>query len=270
MTALALAGTEAALTGALAAGTTALVERIGTRHRAEPRTPTDAPSIALRLATGVLCAAVAWVATGWPAAGVWAALAGWAIPGIRQSDRARTGAAARLDAWASWVGLITGQLAAQASLAEALLGACERAPGSLVEETAPLANALAHLPLDEALAAWAVEGSASTELRQVAMVLSLAAAGSGGRVVEVLGSLGAQIRARAASARRIERERRRTRVAGRAAAGVAVVWLVLGSRFDASLFDVYRSGAGQVLLFGLLGIIAAGLWGLTRLDRGLA
>lgn len=270
MTALSLAGTEALAIGALAAGTTALVDRIQGRHRAEPRTEIGGPPISVRLAVAGICALVAWAGTGWPAAGVWAAIGGWAIPGIRRSDRTRSGAAARLDAWASWVGLITGQLAAQASLAEALLGACERAPDALGDEVAPLSDALARLPLDEALATWAVDGSASTELRQVAMVLSLAAAGSGGRVVEVLGTLGAQLRARAASARRIERERRRTRIAGRGAAGVAIVWLFLGSRFDASLFNVYRSPAGQALLGALLGIVAAGLWGLARLDRGLA
>jgi len=270
MSALALAGVEAAATGAVAAGTTALVDRVRARPRAEHQPATDNPPIALRLGVAGLCAVLAWAATGWPAAGMWAAIGGWAIPGVRRSDRARSGAAARLDAWASWVGLITGQLAAQASLAEALLGACERAPGFLVDEVAPLSDALARFPLDEALAAWAVEGSASTELRQVAMVLSLAAAGSGGRVVEVLGTLGAQLRARAASTRRIARERRRTRLAGRAAAGVAIAWLVLGARLDASLFTVYRSPGGQVVLGGLLGIMAAGLWGLARLDRGLS
>ena len=270
MSTVALAGVEAIATGAVAGGGAALWERAGRRVRAQEQSGSDSPSLATRAALAVALGLVGWAATGWPVAGAWAGLGGWALPALRRTDRSRAGVADRLDAWASWVGLITGQLAAQASLAEALLGACQRSPAALTEEIAPLRAELSHLPLDEAIATWAVAGSASTELRQVAMVLSLAAAGSGGRVVEVLGGLGSQLRARAASARRIERERRRTRVAGRASAGVAVVWLVLGARFDSSLFGVYRGLVGQCLLGLLLGMVAAGLWGLARLDRGLA
>ena len=55
-----------------------------------------------------------------------------------------------------------------------------------------------------------------------------------------------------------------------AAAGVALVWLVAGSRLDTSLFRVYAGPTGQVLLAVMLGIVAAGLAGLARLDKGLA
>jgi len=46
--------------------------------------------------------------------------------------------------------------------------------------------------------------------------------------------------------------------------------MLAGARLDASLFGVYGDLGGQVLLAALLGVVAAGLWGLARLDRGLA
>ncbi len=268
MTTLGLSAGEAAVTGALAAGITTALSR-GRSALAKPTGPAPGISVA-RVGLALGAGLVLWAATGWVAAGLWGAVGGWAAPALRARDRQRAGETTRLDAWASWVGLVQGQLAGQASLAEALAGACHRAPLALADEVGPLGEALAGAPLDEALASWAVAGSGSAELRQVAMVLQLAAAGSGGHLGQVLAQLGAQLRARAASARRIERERRRTRLAGRAAAGVALVWLVAGSRLDTSLFRVYAGPTGQVLLSVMLGIVAAGLAGLARLDKGLA
>ncbi len=46
--------------------------------------------------------------------------------------------------------------------------------------------------------------------------------------------------------------------------------MLAGARLDSSLFGVYSHPAGQLLLAGLLGVVAAGLWGLARLDRSLA
>jgi len=237
--------------------------------RTAPRPARGGPSLA-HAAGAVAAGVLAWAATGWAVAGLWAAVGGWAAPGLLRRDRQRAAETERLDAWATWVGLIAGQLSGQASLAEALQAACRRAPGALGPDIAPLAEALAVLPLDEALATWAPPGAGSSELRQVGLVLSLAATGAGGHVSSVLGTLGAQLRARAASARRVERERRRTRLAGRAAAGVAGLWILAGARLDASLFGAYSSAGGQVLLAVLLGVVAAGLWGLARLDRNLA
>jgi len=271
MTGLALAGAESVVVGVIGGGTTALVRRIeqdrvsGVQH-----SRAVLPVVWLRALLGLGAGVAVWAITSWPVAGLWAAAGGAAIPILVRRDRERAAATARMDAWATWVGLIAGQLAGQASLAEAVLAACRRAPAALGPELDPLTSALERLPLDEALSGWGAGDGASAELRQVSLVLSLAAAGAGGHVSQVLSQLGAQLRARAASARRVERERRRTRLAGRAAAAVAVVWVLLGARFDASLFGVYSTAGGQALLGVLLGVLAAGLWGLARLDRGLA
>ena len=277
MSALALAGVESVVVGAIGGGTTALVRRAATvRHADQDRSGSSwraqggFPSLWIQAVCGLGAGAIVWAITTWPVAGLWAAAGGAAVPVLVRRDRERGAATARLDAWATWVGLIAGQLAGQASLAEAVLAACRRAPGALSGELAPLLAAVEHLPLDEALRAWGAGEDGSAELRQVSLVLSLAAGGAGGHVSQVLSQLGGQLRARAASARRVERERRRTRLAGRAAAGVAVTWVLLGSRFDTSLFGVYSHPGGQALLGVLLGVLAAGLWGLARLDRGLA
>lgn len=261
--------------------TTIAVEAVATGVVAGMAAAAAAPSTAARFrasgsqygaqaVTAIAAGLLGWVITGWVAAGAWAAIGGWSVPELIRRDRRRAQQTDELDAWATWIALISGQLAGQASLAEAVVIACQRAPAALVQEITPLAEALVRLPLDEALNAWVATHAESEELRQVGLVLGLAASGSGGHVGDVLAQLGSQLRGRAASARRIERERRRVRVAGRAAACVAIAWVVLGARFDASLFGVYDSLAGQLLLAALLGLVAGGLWGLTRLDRGMA
>ena len=269
MTALAFVIGEAAVVGVVGAGATLVVDRAQRRER-RATVATELGRRSLQLGVAVVAGLSVWALTSWPAAGAWAAIGGWAAPAMLSRDRARAAEAVRLDAWATWVGLIAGQLASQASLAEGLLGACRRAPRVLGAELAPLQASLERLPLDEALASWSSTGAASAELDQVGLVLSLAASGAGGHVTQVLSQLGAELRARASSARRIERERRRTRLAGRAAAGVACAWMLAGARFDRSLFSVYAHPAGQALIAVIIGVLAAGLWGLARLDRGIA
>jgi hypothetical protein len=269
MTPVGLVVAEAVVVGVLGGGGVAFAERLARRREGATFAGQAGPRAA-QVAAAVLAGLAVWAATSWPAAGAWAALGGWAVPSLLRRDRARAAEAVRLDAWATWVGLIAGQLASQASLAEALLAACRRAPAVLGADLAPLRSNLGRLPLDEALTAWSATSAASAELDQVGLVLSLAAAGAGGHVAQVLSQLGTELRARASSARRIERERRRTRLAGRAAAGVAGAWMLAGARFDRSLFSVYAHPAGQLLLAGVIGILAAGLWGLARLDRGIA
>jgi hypothetical protein len=258
---------EAIVIALLAGGAMAAAQRVAQGSSPDhARTPPVSPT---QVVLAVIAGLLAWAATGWPVAGAWAAIGGWAGPILVRRDRVRAAETARLDGWATWVGLIGGQLAGQASLAESLLGACQRAPAVLAADVRPLGDALAVVPLDEALSAWGADRAESAELRQVALVLGLAAAGAGGHVSQVLAQLGGQLRARAASARRVERERRRIRLAGRAAAGVAAAWMLAGARLDHSLFGVYSDPAGQILLAVLLGVVAAGLWGLARLDRGL-
>src|SRR5206468_1887885 len=134
-----------------------------------------------RLLLAVGTGGAVWAATGWPAAGMWAAVAGWAVPAMIREDRGRGEQTAQLD--------------------------------------------------------------------------GLATAGAGGQIGDVLTQLAVQLRARAASARRVERERRRTRLAGRAAAAVAAGWMIAGSRVNGSLFGVYATGPGQMLLAALIGVV---------------
>lgn len=259
---------EGLAVGALGALATVAMQR---RSGARPPAPTDSlrsrfpwlPSLALAVGLGAL----GWLASGWPAAGLWAAAAGWAIPRLRAAERRRSSAVEALEARAAWVSLVRGQLAGGASLARALQVACERGPARLRDELRPLAAALEEHPVTQAVAAWRASGPADPELYAI---LSVAASGFGGQVSEVLAQAAEHLRASALAARRLERERRRVRIAGRVVAGLVALWVVAGARLDPTLFaSAYAGASGQLLLWLVLAPTAIGVALLARLDRGL-
>lgn len=227
--------------------------------------PVDTPHVL----AGVVCAGVVGYVTHWPAAAVWAAVGAWVAVGWRAQDRARATAVTILDAQATWAGLVRGQLATGRGLAPALLSACDRAPAVLAPDMAALKTQLLARPTAEAVRAWSAQGVGDAEGRQVACVLEMATAGRGGSVADLLGQLADQLRARATAARRIERERRRIRLAARVIIALTLAWVLGGARFDHQLFGFYDGLSGQVALALVLGFMAIGIRGLARLDRDI-
>lgn len=274
MSVLLVSGAEALATGGAAGGAAALAGRrphrsiVSVAPAAPPRSGV-AVAPARRLAIALVAAATAWLVSGWIAAGVWAGIGGWSLPALAGQASRRTHDVDALDAWASWVDLFRGSLAGQASVAGALLIACERAPEGIRSATDALREAMGRQSLPQALDWWARNCLERPELRQVAMLVQLAGSGEGGETVAVLGQLSSQLRQRAASARRIERDRHRVRVSARATVGVEIVWILGAARFAHGTFAFYDSVAGQVILGALLGVIALGVWLFARLDRSL-
>lgn len=258
--------------GAMASGAMALVARAAqTPLREMRRNGAVAPSRGPQVLAAAGAAIVVGVVTGWPAAGAWAAVGAWFGVAWFRGDRARVASVVVLDARASWAGLVRAQLLSGKSLDVALESACDRAPAILAHDMAILRAEMRARPTAEAVQAWAGCSAADdAEARQTACVLMLASSRRGGPVAELMGTLTTQLRAKAASARRIERDRRRYRLAARVIIGLTVAWAMAGARLDAQLFSVYDGLRGQVLLALVLGVLALGVRAMARSDRSLA
>jgi hypothetical protein len=268
---LVLDGLKALGVGLAGVGALALASRPA--HGASPakaQDPTGNPrTTQILVAAGA--AVVVGLVSGWVVAGAWAGLGGWAAVSWVRGDRARARSVALLDARASWAGLVRGLLLSGKSLDVALERACDRAPAILQADMAILRGQMRARPTAEAVQAWAARSAADdAEARQTACVLMLASSSQAGGVADLMGMLTAQLRAKAATARRIERDRRRYRTAARVIIGLTVAWVLAGSRLDAQLFAVYGGLRGQVLLAVVLGVLALGIRAMARSDQALA
>lgn len=271
---LILDGIDALGVGLLGGGTTWAINasrRVPAASDPLVRTTTTTAGSARRVyvLAAVVTGMVIGLASGWPVAGCWGAVAGWGAVGLHDRDRAGKRSVERLDGRASWVGLVRGQLVGRSSLALALRQSTERAPAVVADECAALRSALVGVPAVDALAKWREVLVGDADAQQVATVMLLAAQ-KGAAPAQVLDQLAGQLRSRAASARRIERERRRVRLAGRCVALITVVWILAGARLDHRLFGFYSGFGGQVLLAAIIGVEALGLWSMARVDRHLA
>jgi hypothetical protein len=261
---------EALVLGGLTYGALELPRR-AERARVVALGPRSSGRSSLRagLLGALVGALVLGLGTGWIAGACWGAVGGWAAVVLGRRDRALKARIERLDARASWVGLVRGQVVGGRALAEALANATDGAPAAIASECAVLRAVPPGTPTAEALSTWR-ERLDDPDAIQLATVMALAASGAAAKLSLVLGQLARQLRARAASERRVERERHRLRIAGRIVAGVSVVLLIGGARLDHRLFGFYGSPAGQVALTAVLGVQALGLWLLARIDKGVA
>jgi Flp pilus assembly protein TadB len=260
--AAALIGVLAALAVAVGSGWRPDTHGLGARRGSRPS------KLGARITLAAVGFLAGWAASGWPAAGIWLAALGWAVPSVVAADRSRRAELDRLESRASWVSLVRGQLAGGSSLAAALEAACDRATGTLSAELEPLRRALAVRTVPEAIAAWRAQQAGTAG--ELGAVLAVVAVGQGGRMADLLAQAADSLRSRAQAGRRLERERTRLRVAARAITGLVVLWVVAGGRLDPSLFGpTYNSPAGQVLLFFVLGLLGGALVWLNRMDRAL-
>jgi Flp pilus assembly protein TadB len=215
-----------------------------------------------------------WLLTGWPVAGAWSALGGWAIPGWVLRARAHEAELAQADALATWIEALRARLAAGANLAEALVDACAEPPRELADELRGLGRALGapmmtagRIAGDTVLERWGQTMAGPG--RVAAAVLTVAWRAPAGDVNQMLGALADQLRSRAAAGRRIERERGRVRMATWAIAGLALAVVVFGARADRALFSYYTHPGGEVVLAVAGALMAGGLASLARMDRGI-
>jgi tight adherence protein B len=239
----------AALLGVgVAAGVLMIVS--GLRLSAEParpprlRTPSRASE---RVAPAVGAAVVIGALTRWPIAAIAVGVGAWYWPELFGGRAARERATTRTEAIAAWTEMLRDTISGAHGLEEAVLTTAAVAPAAIQTEVSALAVRLEQQPLDVALRAFAVELAHPTGDLVVA-ALTLAARGSAGELVELLGTLAVAARDEAAMRLRVEAARARLRTAVRviaASTATTAVGLILLNR---SYLAVYATPTGQVVL----------------------
>jgi hypothetical protein len=200
-----------------------------------------------RVGPAVGAAVVVGALTRWPIAAIAVGVGAWYWPELFGGRAARERATTRTEAIAAWTEMLRDTISGAHGLEEAVLTTAAVAPAAIRTEVSALAVRLEQEPLDEALRTFAVELAHPTGDLVVA-ALTLAARGSAGELVELLGTLAVAARDEAAMRLRVEAARARLRTAVRviaASTATTAVGLILLNR---PYLAVYATPTGQVVL----------------------
>ncbi|MEV0453707.1 type II secretion system F family protein [Catellatospora methionotrophica] len=237
-------------------------EANGAGQRMLARTGTTTTTVVLAAAGGLVVA----VLTGWPVAGLLAAVAVMTLPRALGRDRGHEQRLATMEAVASWAEDLAGTMRAARGLDQAVMQTAQTAPTALAPQLAALADQLRRgRPLEHALRALG-DDLADPTVDLVTAVLLYAATRPARDIAASLDAVAVTARRQAAARMRIAAARARSRSAARIVT-VVIVTVVIGTQLLAGDFlDGYATVGGQVRL-ALLGA-GAGLclWWMQRLS----
>ncbi|SDN05924.1 type II secretion system F family protein [Allokutzneria albata] len=260
------------LTGVLVGagiGTGALLAIAGARRIPRP------PRARLRLfggerrwwAVALVAGLLVGVVTGWPVAGLLAAVGVLGAPWIARATGDLRTRVDRIEAIAAWTAQLRDVLAAAAGLEQALRATTTTAPEAIRAEVTTLAGTLsAGGPLVPALRQLADELADSTADVVIA-VLVLAASRQARTLAPLLGELAAEASVQARLRIRIDTARARTRTSVRVIASTTILFATGMVVFNRDFLAPYDTTTGQLVL-SLVGAVFAGAmaW-LMRLSR---
>jgi hypothetical protein len=205
----------------------------------------------LRLTFGAVLAVLVAALTRWPAAAVFAGLAGIGLPSLVRMTRG-TDVTARTEAIALWTELLRDTLAAASGLSQSIVSTAPVAPEPIRKEVQGLALRLSNgLPASDALRMFADEVcDPSADL--VVCALMLAATARAQRLVDLLGALSDAMREEVAMRLRVESNR----ASARSGVRTIIVFSVGFVGFLAVVARSYLAPFGSAT--GQLAIVAAG------------
>jgi len=219
-----------------------------------------------RLSLMCLAAVTVGTITRWPAAGLLAAAATFALPSFLRSTAARD-STRRTEAVAVWTELLRDTLTGSAGLAQAIVATAGIAPEELRPPVVHLADQISSgVPIDGALRRFADEVD-NPSAHQVVCALRLAATSRTQRLVELLGALADSTREEVTMRLRVEASRASARSGVRTVLGFSMGFVALLTVVARSYLSPFGSVTGQfvLLLVGLL--YAVGLTLMVRLVR---
>jgi tight adherence protein B len=229
----------------------------------DKRRPGDARRMAVAVAVGLVAA----VMTGWPVAGVLAALAVWSLPSLIGPDRDHRRRLARIEAVAGWTESLRDTLGAAAGLEQAIVATATMAPAPIRDEVTHLAQQLQRgHRLADALRVFAVEvDDATADLVVTALVM--AAERNARHIGELLTSLATAARDQASLRMRVAATRARVRTSTRVITIVTTTMagglLILNRPY----LHPYDSPLGQLLLIVVGACFGVGFAWLGRIGR---
>ena len=223
----------------------------GTRLEARKAMADRMLQIALAVALGL----GAWYATGWPAAGLVGAMAGYSGPLMVKAPKKRRAVTDEIEAYSQWAEQIRDLVSASGSLFEAVRLSAANAPARLRPSVTNMTALARTLGLPHALEWFAAEMRSPFADR---LVLGLKIAwDSGARVTEAFESTARAMRNEVEMRRRNEVANSRTWTQVVAILGVTVVAVTLMFIVNRSFFDPFGTLTGQMVLVAV-GILIFG------------
>jgi len=217
-------------------------------------------------AAAVLAGALAWWGTGWPVAGLTAAVAVVGVPWLLDGIRTATARIERVEGLEEWIRRVADLVAAGGGLEQSLLRSAGLAPESVSEPVQRLVARLqARWRTEDALRAFADDLSdGASDLVVAALLLGNELRGPG--LARVLTELAQTLAAEVATRRQVEADRAKPRANAR--------WLVLitlgasAAAFVAGQYMApYGTPIGQLMLLGIVSAIAGCLVWLRKIAQ---
>ena len=221
----------------------------------------------LRAVLAATIAVAVQVATGWPAAAAWAGVAGAAVPSLATGRRARAAELARIEAIATWAEMLRDLVRAGNGLSQAIAASARVAPAPLRAAVVHLAQRLGAGERPEAALGGFAHQVGDGQADFLVKALVLAYTRGAADITRLLDNLARTTRERAGMRLRVEGGRARVRTTARAAAAVALGWLVLIFVTAPGFFRPYDTTAGQVVLAAVGACFAASFWLISRMGR---
>jgi hypothetical protein len=205
------------------------------------------------LAVSLLVGIVVGLGTGWPVAGIGAALGLLAGPAAVGGTARRAEEAATADAIATWADMIRDTMAGASGLEESLIQTATVAPTAIKRQLQSFALRLRHQPLDAALDDLARDldhSSADLVVASLAAAARLEARDLGPLLARLAEAIRGDVRMRS----RIEIGRARIRTSARIAVATTVATVVFLYVFAGHLLEPYDTAAGQGWLLVVLAV----------------
>ncbi|MDQ3783182.1 MAG: type II secretion system F family protein [Actinomycetota bacterium] len=207
-----------------------------------------------------------WWWTGWIAAGVAGAAVGWsALSLIGLRDRRRR-AMAQTEAVAVWAEMLRDLLVSNAGMREAISRSARVAPEPIAAEVKALEVRARRGQLSGALQRFADELAnpvADTVVLAIMLAETRAVSDLGGMLADVAGST----RETVAMQRRINAARARVYRTSQLIAGVVGFFIGLLLVTNREYMEPFGTVVGQLVLVGVLGLVAGSVWSMMRLSR---
>lgn len=218
---------------------------------------------------GLVAAALAWILTGWPMAGVSAAAMVVVVPTLLAARRSRDVALERIDALASWAEMLRDTIAAHAGLNQAIAVTARVAPEPIRAEVRALAVRAERESLSKALRTFATE-VADPLADLIVAALVIADERQAQRLTDMLSDVARSARQHSAMRLRVETGRARTYASSQALVGITFGLAVMLIAFSPEFLQPYDSFGGQIVLAVIGALFGGALWGLVRLGRPIA
>lgn len=233
----------------------------GTRADARKALADKGGQLALAAALGF----VAWYATGWPAAGLLGALAGFVGPLMLQAPRRRRAVTDEIEAYSQWAEQVRDLVGASGSLFEAVTLSAENAPARLRPAVINMTALARTLGLPHALDWFAAEMRSPFADR---LVLGMKIAwDSGARVTEAFESTARGMRNEVEMRRRNEVANSRAWTQVVSILFVTIISVGFMFVFNRGFFDPFGTLIGQVVLLAVGVLIFGNIFWVLKLSE---